>query len=115
MANTKPGKRGRELTAAYKLLVVQERLRGTRILDVATAYGVSGAAVQKWVKAFQSGGPGALESRRGKAGRRRATSSPVPREQVISLKRDHEDWGTRRIRDVLRRFEALGVSEQEVR
>jgi hypothetical protein len=33
---------------------------------------------------------------------------------VVALKREHEPWGTRRIRDVLARFEALGVSEQQV-
>ena len=37
------------------------------------------------------------------------------RERVVALKREHETWGTRTIRDVLARFEALGVSEQQVR
>jgi len=35
--------------------------------------------------------------------------------EVISTRAAHPDWGTRRIRDVLARFEGLGVSETAVR
>lgn len=111
----KPGIGGREIAAAYKLLVVQERLKGTPIEDVAAAFGVSGAAVQKWTAQVRKHGPGALESKRGgKAGFRATKPSPV-RDKVIELKQKHETWGTRRICDVLAWFEALGVSEQQVR
>jgi transposase InsO family protein len=108
---------GRELAAAYKLLVVQERMKGTPEKDVAAAFGVSTAAVAKWTNAFRRHGPSALESKRSKAGKtglRPLRPSPV-RDKVVELKKDNEQWGTRRIRDVLARFEALGVSEQQVR
>jgi len=112
------GSGGREIATAYKLLVVQERLKGTPVKEVAEAFGVSEAAVQKWTLAFRKHGPTALESgrgkRRGKTGLRPLRTSPI-REAVVEVKREHEDWGTRRIRDVLARFEALGVSEQQVR
>jgi transposase InsO family protein len=114
----KGGPGGRELATAYKLLVVKERMRGTPEKDVAAVFGVSMAAVQKWTTAFRRHGPSALESKRtgrgGKPGLRPLRTSPV-QEKVIALKREHEEWGTRRIRDVLARFEALGVSEQQVR
>jgi len=114
----KPGPGGREVATAYKLLVVQERMKGTPEKDVAAAFGVSAAAVQKWTTAFRRQGPSALDSKRstrgGKPGLRPLKSS-VKREQVVALKKEHETWGTRRIRDVLARFEALGVSEQSVR
>jgi transposase len=42
---------GRELATAYKLLVVQERMKGTSEKDVAAAFGVSTAAVAKWTNA----------------------------------------------------------------
>ncbi|HEY6909601.1 MAG TPA: hypothetical protein VI356_09545, partial [Myxococcales bacterium] len=37
------------------------------------------------------------------------------REAVWALKKAHPDYGTRRIRDVLKRVEAIGTSESEVR
>jgi transposase InsO family protein len=100
---------------AYKLAAVQERLRGTKQDDVARAFGVSSAAVAKWMKAFRDNGPAGLESGRGRKTGQPKTPNVVKQEQVVALKREHETWGTRRIRDVLARFEALGVSEREVR
>lgn len=113
----KRGPGGREIAPAYKLLVVQERMKGTPEAEVAAAFGVSAAAVQKWTSAFRKHGPAALESKRskrGKPGLRPLKSGPV-RDKVIELKQEHEQWGTRRIRDVLARFEAIGVSEPQVR
>jgi transposase InsO family protein len=108
---------GREIAAAYKLLVVQERMKGTPEEDVAAAFGVSKAAVTKWTALFRRHGPGALTSKRGRGGKtglRPLKTGPVA-EKVVELKRKNETWGTRRIRDVMKRFEALGVSEQQVR
>lgn len=109
---------GREVATAVKLLVVAERMRGTAQEDVAAAFGVSVAAVQKWTSAFRRHGQSALESKRGRGGKvgLRKLKTPTPQqERVVALKREHEEWGTRRIRDMLARFEALGVSEQQVR
>ena len=106
---------GRLVSVEVKRRVVEERLRGTRQDDVARAFGVSTAAVTKWVKQFREHGAAGLEPR---VRKRRADTKPVQtpqRTRVVALRKEHEDWGTRRIRDVLRRFEALGVSEQAVR
>ncbi len=114
---SKQGRGGREIGTEYKLLVVRERLKGTSEKDVAAAFGVSAAAVAKWTSAFRRHGPSALESKRRKPGRTglRPLKTSAMREQVVELKREHEDWGSRRIRDVLARFAALGISEQQVR
>jgi transposase InsO family protein len=112
----KPGPGGREVATAYKLLVVQERMKGASMEDVAAAFGVSVAAVQKWTNAFRRHGPSALESKRGRSGKvglRKLRG--VKEEQVVALKKKNETWGTRRISDVLARFEGLGVSETQVR
>jgi transposase InsO family protein len=114
----KAGPGGREVAEAYKLLVVQERMRGTPEKEVAAAFGVSMAAVQKWTTAFRRHGPAALGSKRGGRGGKtglRPLKRTVVEQQVVALKREHETWGTRRIRDVLARFASLGVSEQQVR
>ena len=39
----------------------------------------------------------------------------MKRQAVVEQRKEHPEWGTRRIRDVLARFEGLGVSETEVR
>jgi transposase InsO family protein len=105
------------VASAYKLLVVQERMKGNSPEDVAQAFGVSAAAVQKWTAAFRKHGPAALESKRGRPAKAAARSAKTAaaRDQVVALKQEHEDWGTRRIRDVLTRTEALELAEQTVR
>src|ERR1041385_2021734 len=115
MSKKKFGRPGPELPAQYKMAAVQERMRGTSEADVAKAFGVSKAAIAKWMRLFRDGGPSALESRRTKASGVRAAPNAVKREHVVAVKEDHAEWGARRIRDVLARFSALGVSEQEVR
>jgi transposase InsO family protein len=116
MANKKQGKRGRprDIPADYKLLVVQERLRGTDQNDVAKAFGVSAAAVAKWTTAFRKHGLSALQNKR-RGPREKKTAATFTHERVVTLKQENAEWGTRRIRDVLARFEALGISENEVR
>jgi transposase InsO family protein len=111
---TRQNRGGREIATEYKLLVVQQRMKGAPVDEVARAFGVSGPAVQKWTKAFREGGPEALASKRSRP-RAKRPANPVIKQEVVALKREHEMWGTRRIRDVLARFEAIGVSEQQVR
>jgi transposase InsO family protein len=98
-----------------KLRVVEERMRGTRQEDVARAFGVSVAAVTKWLSQYRKLGRAGLEPAKRGGKRGSARKRQAPRERVVALKREHETWGTRKIRDVLARFEAIGVSEQQVR
>jgi transposase InsO family protein len=116
MAKAKKGNRpAPALPVAFKLAAVQERLRGTSEADTAKAFGVSGAAIGKWLRAFRKGGPAALESGRANANKPRKKPNTVKRDHVVALKQENQDWGSRRIRDVLARFEAVGISEQQVR
>jgi transposase InsO family protein len=104
------------LPADFKLRVVQEAMRGTPHEMVARVFGVSTAAVSKWNTLFRRHGMPGLENKgRGKAKGSATPAKTVARERVVALRQENEAWGTRRIRDVLKRFEALGVSETEVR
>jgi transposase InsO family protein len=94
-------------------------MRGSKHADVAVAFGVSLAVVQKFMSLFERGGVDALRLRVSGAGagavaQKRAAKSNVSTE-VVAARAANPDWGTRRIRDVLARFEGLGVSETTVR
>lgn len=97
-------RQSRVLPAEFKLRVVQEAMRGSPHAMVGRVFGVSTAAVSKWLRQFRKHGVPGLENRRN--GRNKASPSPAktaPRERVVALRKENEDWGTRRIRDVLRR------------
>src|SRR5262245_58481413 len=104
-----------------RLRIVREVLRGATQLDVALAFGVSAAAVQKYVQLYRHGGVdalrpllhGAAATAVARAGTRKVPATV--RAQVVTTRQQHEDWGTRRIRDVMARFDGLGVSETTVR
>lgn len=117
MGKPKKARQGPELPPEYKMAALQERMRGTKEEDVAQAFGVQPGTIAKWMKQFRDGGFEALRSKRSQEnGSRKKPAQPsVKREQVVALKKKHETWGTRRISDVLARFEGLGVSETQVR
>jgi transposase InsO family protein len=105
---------GRTYPVELKLRAVREVLEeGAVQQDVARIFGVPGTTLSEWLRRYRRGGLDALLP----------PPPPVPppprpspkREAVSALKREHPEYGTRRIRDVLKRFEALGVSESEVR
>lgn len=110
---------GRKVPAPYpaevKLRVVREVLEsGVSATEIAALFGVSAAAVHKWLSRFRRGGVKALTGgRRGPSPRTRAADSR--REGVVAVKRQQPAFGTRRIADELRRFEGVGVSEATVR
>lgn len=75
---------GREVPVDIKLRICEERLRGTRQEDVARAFGVSGAAVTKWLTAFRKYGRAGLEPKqRAKPGPKPKTKPSVKSEQVV--------------------------------
>jgi transposase InsO family protein len=90
---------------------------GLPFARVAEAFGVSIAAVKSWVEKFQQGGAAALVP--GKRGRRRGKGrsevARLRRRAVVDLRTEHPEYGTRKVRDVLARFEQIGVSETQVR
>ena len=98
MAKKKFGRPGPELPAEYKLAAVQERMRGTSETDVAQAFGVSKAALAKWMRLFRDGGPSALESRRQTTGGKRVAPNAVKQEQVVALKQEQRNPGPGSVR-----------------
>jgi transposase InsO family protein len=91
--------------------------RGRSVYEVAKAIGLAHTTVKEWALHYEA--RGALGLERGRAtptvedGQPRA-KDPV-REAVEQMKTAQPDAGTRRIRDLLARFEAIGVSETQVR
>lgn len=103
-----------------RLRVVREVLSGGNQLDVALAFGISHGAVQKYMQLFRHGGlealkPGLRGGALQAARRAQVDSVDAKRREVVAVRQENPDWGTRRIRDVLARFAGLGVSETEVR
>ena len=97
-------------------LVVEHRLTAA---VVSQSYGIPVTTVMEWAKRYRQGGPDALSSRvmDAEPGSRTAAGrgGDVRRQAVVHSKRQHPEQGTRKIRDVLARFEGLGVSESTVR
>jgi transposase InsO family protein len=81
---------------------------------VSKTFGIAEMTIRNWLVAYQLGGEEALLPRR--SGRRREArdeSDPVVA-AVMALKEGHPEYGARRIRDLVQRFEALGVSASTV-
>jgi transposase InsO family protein len=115
-AGSRHGGPGREThPVELKLRVVREVVdEGAPASEVARVFGVPGTTVSEWVKRYRAGGLDALVPKPIVPPVREAKADPK-REAVTALKLEHPEFGTRRISDVLRRFEALGVSESVVR
>jgi transposase InsO family protein len=87
---------------------------GLALASVARACGVSANTAILWVRRYRA---------RGVDGLLPAVALPpvltpateARREAVVTLRRAHPEVGARRIRDILQRFHALGVSERTVR
>src|SRR5215470_12055816 len=98
-----------------KLQVLQQLNGGTSVSDVCRAFGLAVTTVSLWRRAYAEGGYEALFPKTPGPGQANETAADPRREAVIALKKANPEYGTRRIRDVLRRFEALPISETEVR
>ena len=113
--------RGGPVPLEVRLKIVQAAKRGMRHADVAMGFGVSIAAVTKFLALFEAGGVEALRPRLSGAAAQSAARASTrrvagpKRAAVIAQRSEHPEWGTRRIRDVMARFEGLGISETTVR
>ena len=101
---------------------IEEVEAGSSHADVARALGVSTASLGMWVKAYELAGDAGLEAPastvrgRGRQSKPKGGTAAKKRaDAVVATKKANPDFGTRRIRDLLRRFEAIGVTEGEVR
>ena len=113
---------GRPSTQAYPLHVRMSAVEavlehGLPVAAVSESFGPSEATIKSWIAKYEVGGAAALvPKKRGGGGKKKRSGAAREKKQaVVQLKTDHPDYGTRRIRDVLARFEALGISEPQVR
>jgi transposase InsO family protein len=102
---------------ALRMRVVEQALSGrVSVTRLARMFGPSVTTIGIWVNAYKRGGVDALVPKpRRLPPRPRSKAETAKQEAVVSLRQEHPEYGTRRIRDVLARFEALGVSETHVR
>jgi transposase InsO family protein len=108
---------GRAYPLAFRLAVVQQAVdKGVSIEQLSRVFGPSRGAIINWIEAYRKGGVEGLTPKPPVPPvRRRSGASEAKRERVVVLRREHPDYGTRRIRDILARLHAMGVSETEVR
>jgi transposase len=89
--------------------------QGVATAQVSGKLGIPYTTVLDWVRRYREGGRDALEAMRGRA---RVSATKVkadPRHTaVIAAKKANPNAGSRRIRDVVRRFFGLGASETTV-
>lgn len=101
----------------FRVRLVREVLEGkAAVEEVGRIFGVNKGTLYQWIKRYEEGGLEGLAPKPvGARSKRRTGAAAAKREAVASVRREHPEWGTRRISDVLRRFQALGVSETVVR
>jgi transposase InsO family protein len=92
--------------------------RGTPAATVAQAFGIPVTTIVDWSHRYRRHGADAKKwwSEEGKRRKeKRESKRDARREAVVQTRRTHPEQGTRRIRDVMARFQGLGVSETTVR
>lgn len=93
--------------------VVDQRLSAYK---VAARLGVPYTTAQQWVKRYREGGAAALTSAaRGSTTQSQGSSQCARRAAILATKAAQPQAGTRRIRDVMKRFLGMGTSETTVR
>jgi transposase len=114
----RPGRQGYALDVRVRVCqqVVEQGVAATR---VAESFGIPVTTVYQWARLYRALGPDAYRAGRGTPSIDRTAvagnASGVRRDAVVETRESNPTWGTRRIRDVLERFEGLGISETEVR
>lgn len=102
----------REAVEAY-------RKSGLSQQDFGKLWGVSAASIGKWSRAYETGGPKALEEKA--RGRPKGSGGMFPRlpqavrEAIVATKRRFPTFGLRKVRDFLLRFQGIRVSAGGVR
>ncbi len=95
-------------------MVVDEQLGAQR---VSRELGIPYTTLHEWVKKYRAGGAAALQASPGRGGKRSAQpNKDDPRRQaILAVKGSQPQAGSRRIRDVVKRFFGIGASETTVR
>src|SRR5688572_24502243 len=91
-------------TYAVKLRLAREVVdREQTITAVSKYFGVSLTTLAEWVKAYREGGASALQGQatQPKAGSQETVAQKTVRSAVLSVREEHPEFGSRRIRDIL--------------
>jgi transposase InsO family protein len=75
-------------------------------------FGVSQHSIRRWVQAYRRDGDEGLEPKRSTGGKKRFAAQV--RQQMVAIKKDHPEYGPRRIADVLKRFFLIRTSPSTV-
>lgn len=91
---------------------------GRKREDFAKLWGCSPSSLDKWIRRYEEEGPKGLEDRpyarrADRPSRRRIPDSA--RAQVVAVRQEHPDFGSKRIADHLARFHGLSISPSSVR
>ncbi len=79
---------------------------------LAEQFGISTHSIHRWVKAYRLHGAAGLEPKR-PVSRKRRVAEEI-RQQAVAVKREHPEYGPRRISDVLKRFFFMRTSPATV-
>jgi transposase InsO family protein len=100
----------------FRVRLVREVLEGKASpTEICRIFGINKATLYHWIKRYELGGIEGLAPRVVGPKPKPTAAATAKRKAVTELRREHPEYGTRRISDVLRRFQALGVSETVVR
>jgi transposase InsO family protein len=119
--NAEGGRGRRKWPPEVRLQVAQAVVdRGATAGSLSKAFGIPVTTVVDWTQRYRRFGADAkawwtAEMKQRKAALERRKGMDARREAVVKSRQDHPEHGTRRIRDVMARFEGLGVSETTVR
>jgi transposase InsO family protein len=109
------GQHGHVRSADARRAAVQAFERSGMTLEVfARTYGCSPWTLRTWLKRYADGGPRALEPRR--MGRPPGSGGGIPRvsaqvqAEIVRTKTRFPDFGLKKVRDFLRRFQSVSVS-----
>jgi len=106
-------KRSPPVAMEVKILAIEALESGLSANEVGELIGVGSSTVHKWRKEYVEGGVQSLCRKASSIAIRKQCS--VLQEKIVALRRDNPDHGVRRIRDDLRRNEAINVSAETVR
>lgn len=114
------GRRGPDRSPDARRAAVEAYQRsGMTLADFARTYGCSPWTLRTWLKHYAAGGPKALETRR--KGRPPGSGSGLPRlpqsvhDEIVRTKTRFPDFGFKKVRDFLRRFQGVAVHTGTVR
>lgn len=97
----------------FRLRIVKLQLEeGYSHKLIAEQFGISTHSIQRWVKAYRLHGAAGLEPQRPVS--RKSRVAEEVRQQAVEVKREHPEYGPRRISDVLKRFFFMRTSPSTV-